>query len=126
MMAYNFSLTGCFDSSNATIHISGEWEKPREAGARDVAKLKSSYFKSKSLHRKSVQENVDDNILTKRYFHRAHREKRKGLKTFFTQQYRLFSNYSASLQMDLCYSGYTRIKIIMFEIKVMFVGIGML
>jgi hypothetical protein len=53
MMAYNFSLTGCVDSSNATIHISGEWEKPREAGARDVAKLESSYFKSKSFHRKS-------------------------------------------------------------------------
>jgi hypothetical protein len=26
---------------------------------------------------------------------------------FLTQQYRLFSNYSASLQMDICYSDYT-------------------
>ncbi len=39
------------------------------------------------------------------------------MKIFLTQQYRLFSNYSASLQMDMCYSDYTRIKIIMFEIK---------
>jgi hypothetical protein len=26
---------------------------------------------------------------------------------FLTEQYRLFSNYSASLQMDICYSNYT-------------------
>jgi hypothetical protein len=50
------------------------------------------------------------------------------LKDFFlTQQYRLFSNYSASLQMDMCYSDYTRIKIIMFEIKQLcLLGLGML
>ncbi len=30
-------------------------------------------------------------------------------KIFLTQQYRLFSNYSASLQIDMCYSDHTRI-----------------
>jgi hypothetical protein len=35
----------------------------------------------KTLHRKTVQENVDDNILTKRYFPRAHPEEKKELET---------------------------------------------
>jgi hypothetical protein len=34
---------------------------------------------------------------------------------FLTQQYRLFSNYSASLQMDICYSDYTRIELLCLE-----------
>ncbi len=45
-------------------------------------------------------------------------------KFFLTQQYRLFSNYSASLQVDICYSDYTRIKVTMFGTRqLLFVGI---
>ncbi len=42
---------------------------------------------------------------------------------FFTQQYRLFSK-QCTLQMDVCYSGYTRIINTIFGIrKLLFVGI---
>jgi hypothetical protein len=35
----------------------------------------------KTLYRKSVQENLDDHILTKQYFSRAHTEERRELET---------------------------------------------
>ncbi len=47
---------------------------------------------------------------------------------FLTQQYRLFSNYSASLQMDICtvcYSDYTRIIEIFGIRQLLFLEIGM-
>jgi hypothetical protein len=45
-------------------------------------------------------------------------------KTFLTQQYRLFSNYSASLQVDICYSDYTQIEVTMLGTRqLLFVGI---
>jgi hypothetical protein len=34
----------------------------------------------KTLHRKTVQENVDDDILKQQYFHRAQKEERRELK----------------------------------------------
>ncbi len=45
-------------------------------------------------------------------------------RSFLTQQYRLFSNYSASLQIDMCYSDCTRIINTIFGIRqLLFVGI---
>jgi hypothetical protein len=43
-------------------------------------------------------------------------------KIFLTQQYRLFSNYSASLQVNMCWSDYTRIIITRL---LLLLGLGM-
>ena len=59
-------------------------------------------------------------------YHMGHAPRGPRKIIFLTQQYRLFSNYSASLQMDICYSDYTLIKN-MFEIKQLcLLGFGML
>ncbi len=56
-------------------------------------------------------------------YHLKHKDERE-ISFFLTQQYRLFSNYSASLQMDMCYSNCRWIISTIFGMEqLFFVGI---